>query len=150
MRCWLPWCAARGRTGLSVASQKYAIIAAAADQKGDLDVVTLAAMKVYANVADPKGFQVQKTPDGQLPYKFTDKRTGMLMSGLIVTPDKLASTAMGFAQAGFDKTLLAAAEPEITRRAFQGDGAVSRSLKRCWTRPEFPFSTFRLSVRSSR
>jgi hypothetical protein len=121
-----------------VASQKYAIIAAAADQKGDLDVVTLAAMKAYANVADPKGFQVQKTSDGQVSYKFTDKRTGMLVSGLIVTPDKLASTAMGFAQAGFDKTLLAAAEPEITRRAVQGDGAVSRKPKTMLDMPRVP------------
>jgi hypothetical protein len=89
-------------------------------------------------LADPKGFQVQKTSDGQVSYKFTDKRTGMLVSGLIVTPDKLASTAMGFAQAGFDKTLLAAAEPEITRRAVQGDGAVSRKPKTMLDMPRVP------------
>jgi hypothetical protein len=91
------------------ASQRYAVIAAAAAQRGDLDTATHAAMKAYANVPDGQNFQVQKTPDGQLSYTITDEKTGKVTAHGLETPQKLASSAMGFAASGFDEALMAAA-----------------------------------------
>jgi hypothetical protein len=102
------------------ASQTYAVIAAASAQKGGLDTNTRAAMKEYANVPDGQNFQLQKTPDGQVSYTTTDEKTGKVTSHGLETPDNLAASAMGFAKNGFDKALLATAEPEITRRSVQG------------------------------
>lgn len=102
------------------AQQRYAILAACAFQKGDLDTACPAAMKAYANVPVGKDVKFQKTPDGQLTYTYTDSSTGKLMMQGIENPDKLASAAMGFSEKGFDKALLATAEPEIVRRSVPG------------------------------
>jgi hypothetical protein len=117
------------------AQQRYAILASCAVQKGDLDTACRAAMKSYANVPD-KDVKFSKTPDGQVSYTYTDSKTGVLMSQGIEKPDKLASAAMGFAEEGFDKALLATAEPEILRRSVQGADApatLSRQPMNCVT-----------------
>jgi hypothetical protein len=103
------------------ASQRYAVIAAHAADSGDLDTATHAAMKAYANVPDGKDVKFQKTPDGQISYTYTDSKTGKVMSQGIESPDKLAAAAMGFAEKGFDQSLLssitqqpaAAAKPAV-------------------------------------
>jgi hypothetical protein len=102
-----------------VASQKYEILAACASYSGAVDTTCRAAMKAYANFPDGKNFTVAKTPDGQLQFSFTDDHGNMISRG-IEPADKLAAAAMGFAQAGFDKTLAAAAEPEMVFRAAGG------------------------------
>jgi hypothetical protein len=101
------------------AADKYAALATVAGEKGQTDVIVHAAMQAYANVPDGKNLHIVKLPDGNLQYSFADVN-GQVMQQGIEPPDKLAASAMGFAQAGFDKTLLAAAEPEITRKAVQG------------------------------
>jgi hypothetical protein len=99
------------------ASQRYAVIAAAAAQKGDIDTATHAAMKAYANVPDGQNFQVQKTPDGKLSYTMTDEKTGKVTSQGIETPEKLAASAMGFAANGFDESLMAAVQRRPAQKA---------------------------------
>jgi hypothetical protein len=99
-----------------VVADKYAAIAAAAGEKGKTDVMVHAAMKAYANIPDGQDFTVTKTPEGLLNFSFTDDH-GKVISRRLEPPDKLAASAMGFAQSGFEKTLRAAAEPEIALRA---------------------------------
>jgi hypothetical protein len=108
-----------------VLSQKYAILAACAGQKGDVDIMCHAAIKAYGNIPDGKNFNVVKKPDGNLQFSFTDGHGNVITQG-IEPPDKLAASAMGFAQAGFDITLLAAAEPETISRAAQGRSMVGK------------------------
>jgi hypothetical protein len=99
-----------------VASQKYAAIASVAGQKGDIDTMTHAAMKAYANVPDGQNFHVVKTPDGQLQYTVTDDH-GKVTSQGIEPPDKLAAAAMGFVKDGFDKSLMQAAGQPLPKDA---------------------------------
>jgi hypothetical protein len=98
------------------ASQRYAVIAAAAAEKGDLDTATHAAMKAYANVPDGQSFHVEKTDDGQLSYTITDEKTGKVKKQGIASPEKLAASAMGFAQKGFDESLMAAVQQRPTQQ----------------------------------
>lgn len=90
------------------ASQRYAVIAAHAADSGDIDTAVHAANKSYANVPDDKDVKFAKTPDGKVSYTYTDSKTGKVMSQGIENPDKLASAAMGFAEKGFDESLMAA------------------------------------------
>ena len=92
------------------ASQRYAVIAAHAAQNGDIDTATYAAMKAYANVPNGQNFQLQRTSDGKISYTVTDEKTGKVKAQGIETPEKLASSAMGFAQNGFDESLMAAVQ----------------------------------------
>jgi hypothetical protein len=62
-----------------------------------------------------KDFKIEKTADGKFKYSFTDEKTGKRLEAGIEPPDKLASSAMGFARQGFNETHLAAAGPETTR-----------------------------------
>jgi hypothetical protein len=111
-----------------VVADKYAALAAVAGEKGQTDVMVHAALKSYANVPDGKNTHITKMPDGQLQYSFTDDH-GNVLTRRIEPPEKLAAAAMGFAQAGFDRTLLAAAEPGTKWRAVQGRSVVSGKPK---------------------
>lgn len=91
------------------ASQRYAAIAAAAAEQGDLDGAAKAAMKAYANIPDGKGLKVAKNEKGQLTYSVIDEATGKVTSQGIATPQQLAAHAMGVAEKGFDQFLLSAA-----------------------------------------
>ncbi len=94
------------------ASTRYAAIAAHAAQSGDVDLATKAALKAYANVPDGNDLMISQNPDNpkQLIYYFTDAQGNQHAQG-VATPDQLASSAMGLAQGGFDKALMAAAAP---------------------------------------
>jgi hypothetical protein len=92
-----------------LASQRYAAIAAAAAEHGDIDGAAKAAMKAYANIPDGKDFKIAKTPDGQLRYTMTDEKTGKTLGQGIASPQQLAAAAMGVATKGFDQFLLNAA-----------------------------------------
>jgi hypothetical protein len=120
------------------ASSRYAALATVAAQKGDLDTATHAAMKAYANIPDGKIFQVQRTPDGKLSYTMTDMSTGKVTMQGIEPPDKLAAAAMDLGRGDFDKTLLAAAEPEIAARAAGGRSMVSGKPNAVLNRPPAP------------
>lgn len=92
-----------------LASQRYAAIAAAAAEHGDVDGAAKAAMKAYANIPDGKDFKIKKTADGQLQYTLTDEKTGKTVGQGIASPQQLAAAAMGVATKGFDQFLLSAA-----------------------------------------
>ncbi len=92
-----------------LASQRYAAIAVAAAEHGDIDGAAKAAMKAYANIPDGKDFKLAKTPDGRLSYSFTDEKTGKVINQGIASPQQLAAAAMGVATKGFDTFLFDAA-----------------------------------------
>jgi hypothetical protein len=92
-----------------LASQRYAAIAAAAAEHGDVDGAAKAAMKAYANIPDGKDLKITKAPDGRLQYSMIDEKTGKTIQQGIATPQQLAAAAMGVATKGFDQFLLAAA-----------------------------------------
>lgn len=103
------------------AQQRYAVIVECAAHIGDLDTRCRAAMTTYQKLLpDAKDIKFQPTHGGHLSYTYVDGKTGKTMLQAVDTVDKLASTAMGFAENGFDKALLTTAEPEITRRSVQG------------------------------
>lgn len=92
------------------ASERYAAIAAHAAQGGDMPLAAKAAVMAYANVPDGKDFHIEASPDDpkRLVYYYTDDKGNEIAKG-IVTPQELASSAMGLASGGFDKALLTAA-----------------------------------------
>lgn len=98
------------------ATQRYAAIAARAAEGGNMDLATKAALKAYANVPDGNDLEIMPNPDGGLMYTYTDSKGEIINKG-IATPQQLASSAMGLAQGGFDKAILAAAG---AREAQQG------------------------------
>ncbi len=106
------------------ASQRYAAIAAHAVEQGDLDLATKAAVQAYANVPDGRDLAIFKDEDGRLNYSYTDAQTGKTIAKGIATPQQLASSAMGLAQGGFDKALIAAAGAEPDNKAKKGGGAL--------------------------
>lgn len=91
------------------ASQRYAAIAAAAANSGNMDMAAKAAARAYANIPDGKDFNVVKQPDGSLAYTFTDTSSGKVLQKGIATPQQLVGAAMGLAQGGFDRALMQAA-----------------------------------------
>lgn len=104
-----------------LASQRYAAIAAAAAENGDIDGAAKAAMKAYANIPDGKGLKVSKGADGQLTYSVIDEQTGKTVNQGIASPQQLAAAAMGVATKGFDSFLLdAAGQRAATRGAVGG------------------------------
>ncbi len=104
-----------------LASQRYAAIAAAAAENGDIDGAAKAAMKAYANIPDGKGLKVSKGADGQLSYSVIDEQTGKTVNQGIASPQQLAAAAMGVATKGFDSFLLdAAGQRAATRGAVGG------------------------------
>jgi hypothetical protein len=101
------------------ASQRYAAIAAAAAEHGDVTGAAKAAMKAYSNIPDGKDFKVTAAKGGKLSYSFTDEKTGKVVSQGIADPAQMASAAMGVARNGFDQFLLAAAgerAPKTTKK----------------------------------
>lgn len=92
-----------------IASQRYAAIAHAAAEQGDIDGAAKAAMRAYANIPDGKDLKITRAKDGQLAYSFVDEQTGKTISKGIASPQQLASAAMGVASQGFDQFLLDAA-----------------------------------------
>lgn len=103
-----------------VASQRYAAIAAAAAEHGDIDGAAKAAMKAYANIPDGKDLKIVKTPKG-LQYSFTDEQTGKVVSQGIASPQELAAAAMGVATKGFDQMLVAAAGERAAGKSATGN-----------------------------
>lgn len=91
-----------------LASQRYAAIAAAAAEHGNMDMATKAALKAYANVPDGRDMQVTVGQDGKLQYNYTDEN-GKTISKGIATPQEFASQVMGLARGGFDQALLSSA-----------------------------------------
>lgn len=91
-----------------LASQRYAAIAHAAAEQGDIDGAAKAAMRAYANVPDGKDLKIARKGD-KLEYSFVDEKTGQTITQGIATPQQLASAAMGVASGGFDQFLLQAA-----------------------------------------
>lgn len=106
-----------------LASQRYAAIAAAAAEQGNMDVATKAALKAYANVPDGRDMQVTLNPDGTMKYNYTDEN-GKTISKGIATPQEFAAAAMGLARGGFDQSILSAAGQ---REAAEGGGAATRA-----------------------
>lgn len=111
-----------------VASQRYAAIAAQAANSGDIDLATKAAVKAYANIPDGRDVEIFKDDDGKLNFSYTDATTGKTIAKGLVTPQQLASSAMGLAQGGFDKALLiAAGAAEKAQGGDKGKGALKIS-----------------------
>ena len=111
-----------------VAAQRYAAIAAHAANAGDLDLATKAAVKAYANIPDGRDVEIFKDDDGKLNFSYTDATTGKTIAKGLVTPQQLASSAMGIAQGGFDKALLTAAgAAEKAQGGGKGAGALKTS-----------------------
>lgn len=111
-----------------VAAQRYAAIAAQAANSGDLDLATKAAVKAYANIPDGRDIEIFKDEDGKLNFSYTDATTGKTIAKGLVTPQQLASSAMGIAQGGFDKALLTAAgAAEKAQGGDKGKGALKIS-----------------------
>lgn len=111
-----------------VASQRYAAIAAQAANSGDLDLATKAAVKAYANIPDGRDVEIFKDDDGKLNFSYTDATTGKTIAKGLLTPQQLASSAMGLAQGGFDKALLiAAGAAEKAQGGGKGTGALKTS-----------------------
>lgn len=111
-----------------VAAQRYAAIAAQAANSGDLDLATKAAVKAYANIPDGRDIEIFKDEDGKLNFSYTDATTGKTIAKGLVTPQQLASSAMGIAQGGFDKALLiAAGAAEKAQGGGKGAGALKTS-----------------------
>lgn len=105
-----------------LASQRYAAIAAHAAEQGNVDLATRAAMKAYANVPDGKDMSLTVDKDtGKISYHYTDENGKTISKGL-VTPQQLASSAMGLARGGFDQAILSAAGQ---REQAQGKGAAT-------------------------
>jgi hypothetical protein len=120
-----------------VASQQHATIVAAAVEKGDLGAAK-AALKAYANAPDGKDFKVEKLADGKFKYSFTDEKTGKRLEAGIEPPDKIAAAAIGFAQKGFDETLLAAAGNQTTRGPIEPCDELRGKPKRALRMPADP------------
>lgn len=111
-----------------VAAQRYAAIAAQAANSGDLELATKAAVKAYANIPDGRDVEIFKDDDGKLNFSYTDATTGKTIAKGLVTPQQLASSAMGIAQGGFDKALLiAAGAAEKAQGGGKGAGALKTS-----------------------
>lgn len=91
-----------------LAAQRYAAIAAAAAEHGNMDMATKAALKAYANVPDGRDMQVTVDPKGQLQYHYTDEN-GKTISKGVATPQEFASQVMGLTRGGFDQALLSSA-----------------------------------------
>lgn len=91
-----------------LASQRYAAIAAAAAEKGNMDMATKAALKAYANVPDGRDMQIVVGEDGTMKYNYTDEN-GKTISKGVATPEQFAAAAMGLARGGFDQAILSAA-----------------------------------------
>lgn len=106
------------------ATTRYAAIAKQAAEGGDLPLAAKAAVKAYANVPDGRDLHIEPSPDDpkQLVYYYTDEKGNDIAKGL-VTPQQLASSAMGLASGGFDKAILTAAG---AREASPTAGAVGK------------------------
>lgn len=109
-----------------LAAQRYAAIAAAAAEQGNMDMATKAALKAYANVPDGRDMQVSVGQDGKLQYNYTDEN-GKTISKGVATPQEFASQVMGLTRGGFDQALLssAAAREGGGRAATQGGRAAT-------------------------
>lgn len=110
-----------------LAAQRYAAIAAAAAEHGNMDMATKAALKAYANVPDGRDMQVTVDPNGGgLKYNYTDEN-GKTISQGIASPQEFASQVMGLTRGGFDQALLssAAAREGGGRSATRGGGAAT-------------------------
>lgn len=92
-----------------LAAQRYAAIASAAAENGNVDAAARYAMKSYANVPDGKDLKVTKDAKGRLSYSIVDERSGKTITQGIATPEELAGAAQGMASNGFDQFLLTAA-----------------------------------------
>lgn len=91
-----------------LAAQRYAAIAAAAAEKGNMDMATKAALKAYANVPDGRDMQVTVGEDGKMQYHYTDE-TGKTISKGVASPQEFAAAAMGLTRGGFDQAILSSA-----------------------------------------
>lgn len=91
-----------------LASQRYAAIAAAAAEHGNMDMATKAALKAYSNVPDGRDMNLSFTSDGKLQYNYTDEN-GKTISKGVATPQEFAQAAMGMTKGGFDQSILSAA-----------------------------------------
>lgn len=92
------------------ALERYAAMAAHANESGELGFAAKAMLKAYANVPDGRDMALTQNPDdpSKLVYSFTDEKGKTVLMG-IVTTQQLASSAMGLALSGFDKAILKAA-----------------------------------------
>lgn len=107
----------------NIAAQRYAAIANAALQHGDVDGGVKAAMKAYANILDGRDLKITKTDKG-LQYSFTDEKTGKVVSQGIATPEELAAQTLGIATKGTYPILLQAAGQRAPKEAVgKGTGA---------------------------
>ena len=107
------------------ASTRYAAIAAAAAESGNLDLMQKAAIKAYANVPDGRDMALTPDPDdpSKLVYSFTDEHGKTVLKG-VASPREIAAGAMGLAKGGFDKALLTAAgQKEQDQAGAKGAGA---------------------------
>lgn len=109
-----------------LASQRYAAIAAAAAENGDVDGAAKAAMKAYANIPDGRDLKIHKDAKGQLVYMSTDAE-GKTVSQGIASPQQLAAAAMGVATNGFDQFLLDAAGQRAARAGAVGGKGAGKS-----------------------
>ena len=105
-----------------LASQRYAAIAAAAAEHGNMDMATKAALKAYSNVPDGRDMQLVVTQDGKLQYNYTDEN-GKTISKGVASPQEFAQAAMGLTKGGFDQSILsaAAAREGATKGTQQGN-----------------------------
>lgn len=110
-----------------VAAQRYAAIAAQAAEEGNLDLATKAAVRAYANIPDGRDIEIFKDEDGKLNYSYTDATTGKTIAKGLLTPQQLASSAMGLAQGGFDKAILIAAGADAKASKGDSKGALKTS-----------------------
>lgn len=91
-----------------LASQRYAAIAAAAAEHGNMDMATKAALKAYSNVPDGRDMNLSLTGDGKLQYNYTDEN-GKTISKGVASPQEFVQAAMGLTKGGFDQSILSAA-----------------------------------------
>lgn len=100
-------------------SQRYAAIAGWAKQQGHMNLATGNALKSYTNLPDGRDARLTFDNDSKrVIYHYVDA-SGKAASKVIVSPQQLASSAMGLSLDGFDDALLLAAK--------QIDGAPRRA-----------------------
>ena len=104
------------------ASQRYAAIAKAALDEGEVSAATKAMMKSYANIPDGNDMKLWVGKDGQIGYSVTGE-DGKTVDKGIISPDKLGATALNIASGkGFEQRLVAAAGERYNARSAVGRG----------------------------
>jgi acyl-CoA-binding protein len=102
---------------MRTASARYASIAAAHAEAGDIDGTVNNMLRAYANIPNGQDVKFQKNPDGSYAYSFTDE-SGKVVNKGVASPQQIASMAMRMTPGEFDKWILTAAG----QRAPQAEG----------------------------